>query len=295
MVGQKIGYFVADWPLLDQLVAGIAAGGTSTSILHPLDLLKTRFQATTTNEYRQLFSVPRQLVAIYKSSNLRGLYRGFSANLAGSTTSWGLYFLLYNWIQGKWDGELVGWQYFVSSGTAGMLTAIAANPLWLSKTRLCQVNSKYTGLLNCLRTTYRDEGFRGLYRGMIPGLLGTSHGAVQFLVYEELKQWHRRRFNNQRPTLTEYLGMSSTSKIVASLVTYPYQLVRCRMQISPLEGGHPYTSVMDVIRRTWRYEGFLGFYRGIAPTTIRVLPGTCITFLVYERAIGYFGDHAGGI
>ena len=35
--------------------------------------------------------------------------------------------------------------------------------------------------------------------------------------------------------------------------------------------------------RTWSNEGIRGFYRGLGTNMVRVLPGTCITFVVYEN------------
>ena len=42
---------------------------------------------------------------------------------------------------------------------------------------------------------YRYEGVRGLYKGYIPGLLSVSHGALQFMVYEELKKMYCNYYN----------------------------------------------------------------------------------------------------
>ena len=33
----------------------------------------------------------------------------------------------------------------------------------------------------------------------------------------------------------------------------------------------------------FRYEGFKGFYKGIVPNLLRVIPATAITFVVYEN------------
>lgn len=285
------GYFFKDYPLLDQLVAGCAAGGTATLLLHPLDLLKTRFQATADNSNRVIFAVPRQLRAIFQMDGFKGLYRGFSANFAGSTTSWGVYFLLYKWIKSKWDPPLTGSSYFFSSASAGMLTVLITNPLWLAKTRLCQPGSgalEYRGLTDCLLKTHRKEGVRGLYRGLIPGLIGTLHGAVQFLVYENLKKISSTanlENKSRSSSVSEYLVMSSTSKVVASVITYPYQVVRCRLQLS---GDQFKPSVLGIVLQTWRQEGIIGFYKGIVPNVLRVLPGTCITFLIYEELSSLF-------
>ena len=42
-------------------------------------------------------------------------------------------------------------------------------------------------------------------------------------------------------------------------------------------------TIPSTIAHTWAHEGFVGFYRGLATNVIRVLPGACITFVVYEN------------
>ena len=37
------------------------------------------------------------------------------------------------------------------------------------------------------------------------------------------------------------------------------------------------------IKRTFTEEGITGFYRGLGTNLVRVLPGTCVTFVVYEN------------
>lgn len=46
----------------------------------------------------------------------------------------------------------------------------------------------------------------------------------------------------------EYITMAALSKIFAVSATYPYQVVRARLQ----DQHNRYSGVVDVIRRTWR-------------------------------------------
>lgn len=63
--------------------------------MHPLDLLKVKFQvATTKPEGGSGKAIYNALHQIYSSGGLRGLYRGVGPNIAGNASSWGLYFLL---------------------------------------------------------------------------------------------------------------------------------------------------------------------------------------------------------
>ena len=44
-----------------------------------------------------------------------------------------------------------------------------------------------------------------------------------------------------------------------------------------------FPNIPTTIKRTWSQEGVKGFYRGLGTNLVRVLPGTCVTFVVYEN------------
>lgn len=98
---------------------------------------------------------------------------------------------------------------------------------------------------------------------MLLALFGVSNGAIQFMSYEELKKWRqevkRRRLgagaseeevnalvsppNTSRrlradsrswQTNTEYILMSGSAKLLAIGITYPYQVIRSRIQVGRL-------------------------------------------------------------
>lgn len=48
---------------------------------------------------------------------------------------------------------------------------------------------RYKHTLDACRTIYREEGLGAFYKGLAPSLLGVTHVAVQFPLYEQLKVW----------------------------------------------------------------------------------------------------------
>ncbi|XP_070208526.1 solute carrier family 25 member 32-like isoform X1 [Littorina saxatilis] len=287
----------------EHLYAGISGGVVSTLILHPLDLVKIRFQvneghgASGRPAYQGIMHAMRTIV---KNSGFVGLYQGVTPNIWGAGISWGFYFFFYNsmktWMQdGDAQKNLGAATHLALASTAGFATLSITNPIWVTKTRLClQYESsearakpdkrRYRGMVHALAKIYKEEGMRGLYKGFVPGMLGISHGALQFMAYEELKtiyNQYREQPLDTRLGSGEYILFAAVSKMFAASLTYPYQVIRSRLQ----DQHRQYGGVRDVCRQILKKESVLGFYKGFSPYMVHMTPNICMVFLLYELLV----------
>ena len=141
----------------------------------------------------------------------------------------------------------------------------------------------YSSILDGTKQMYCTEGLLGFYRGIVPSLFGVSHGAIQFMAYEQMKKHQGTGLDNSKKERTnvDYLLFSGLSKLFAGSLTYPYQVVRSRLQT--YDAGRTYRNARDVAVQVWNREGLSGFYKGLGPNLLRVVPSSCVTFLVYEN------------
>ena len=124
---------------------------------------------------------------------------------------------------------------------------------------------------------------------MTANLMGLSHVAVQFPVYEWLKTTlvKRRTTAEAEPNAMELFLASGLSKMSASLLTYPHEVIRSRMMDARGASG---TTLWRTAGRVYAQEGVLGFYSGLPVALIRVIPNCCITFMTYELLLRFAKD-----
>ncbi|CAH0392385.1 unnamed protein product [Bemisia tabaci] len=287
--------FFVDYVKLTHFVAGVSGGVASTLILHPLDLLKIRFSVCDDRTPdRKHLGLKQTVQSIYRTEGWEGFFKGAYPNFFGCGLSWGFYFLFYSDLKSLMQGgdatkDIGPFKHMLAASTAGAVTLALTNPIWVTKTRLClqqQQNKNpqlhYAGMRDCMAKICEEEGFRGLYKGFLPGLLGVSHGAIQFMIYEEFKSSSNvrqgRPINSQLDT-KEYILYAAVSKVIASSLTFPYQVIRSRLQ----DQHRRYRGFKHCVKLTYDREGWKGFYKGLTPSLIRVVPSTIITFVAYEN------------
>ncbi|KAH0834943.1 mitochondrial carrier domain-containing protein [Lanmaoa asiatica] len=198
---------------------------------------------------------------------------------------------------------------------AGMASKVFEHPFDLTKVRLqsqvLDATARFNGPIDCLVRTFKNEGVRGLYRGLPAPIVGAMvENASLFVSYSQLQHVIRRvtgRPPSQDLTLPQLAIAGAGAGTVTSFVLTPVELVKCKMQVqmlavdvsgtsapSPSSGAAAATLVptsikpqtlpgpIAVLTSVIRNDGFRGLWLGQTGTLIRETGGGAAWFTCKE-------------
>lgn len=344
------------------LLAGGIAGALSATLTCPIEVVKTHLQASkgvseVAIAAKGPFSVARNIARV---EGVRGFFRGLAPTLIGILPARATFFWAYATTKGtlsqRWgDHPIV---HVLSAAAAGVTSNTLTNPIWLMKSRVqLQAGASsgnpmvYRGYRDAVYRIMREEGWGGFFKGLTASYWGVTEGAIQFVVYENIKkrivQRNRTRIaelekaqqielqmhlshssttpttsdkvigegkgttsgaaaqnqamkakpinynnnnNNVDPeqlSTIQYLTAAAFSKLIASMATYPHEVVRLRMREQPrFVGAAPkYTGMIQSLRLIAREEGRRGLYAGMGTHLARVVPNAALMFFTYEVVV----------
>eukprot|EP00889_Picochlorum_renovo_P001055 jgi/Picre1/28085/NNA_001044.t1 len=212
---------------------------------------------------------------LWATGGVRSLYAGLWPSMVGAGTAWGAYFYLYS-LRERVDKSDLGGENKAATPGQGVL---------LSEGWCLTPLQRHVGLY---KRIIRDEGVAGLYKGLLPSIFLVSHGAIQLTVYEKLKHIGPPAGEStpkQAMIITEAGMRGAFSKAAATIVTYPSQVMRARLQQRMDTRDLKYTSLVNTFLLTTQREGIKGLYKGLVPNLLRVMPQSGVTFAVYEAVL----------
>ncbi|KAF2321375.1 hypothetical protein GH714_040468 [Hevea brasiliensis] len=268
-------------------IAGGIAGAASRTATAPLDRLKVFLQVQTTHA-RFVSAVKK----IWKQDGLLGFFRGNGINIVKVAPESAIKFYSYELLKnviGDFKGgdkDVIGpAERLLAGGMAGAVAQTAIYPLDLVKTRLqvCEGgNAPKLGALT--KNIWVQEGPRAFYKGLVPSLLGMiPYAGIDLAAYETLKDMSKTYIlHDSEPGPLVQLGCGTVSAAFGASCVYPLQVIRTRMQAQRSNSAAAYKGMSDVFWRTLQNEGYRGFYKGLFPNLLKVVPSASITYLVYE-------------
>lgn len=141
----------------------------------------------------------------------------------------------------------------------------------------------------CIGQIWRTEGMKGFYRGLSASYLGVAEGTIQWTLYEQFKALRQRRGTVREQGWVDKVGAAGAAKLIATIITYPHEVVRTRLRQAPPPGwSRPkYHGLWQTFSLVWREEGMVALYGGLAPHLLRVVPNAAVMYTIYEFVLKF--------
>ncbi|SCW04470.1 LAFE_0H14246g1_1 [Lachancea fermentati] len=287
---------------LHSFLAGSLAGAAEACTTYPFEFAKTRLQLIDKSSKASR----NPLTLIYRTAKTQGIgsiYVGCPAFIVGNTAKAGVRFLgfdaIKNVLRDPKTGELSGPRGVVAGLGAGLLeSVVAVTPFEAIKTALIddkqsaspRYHNNGRGILRNYSTLVYDQGFMGLYRGVLPvSMRQAANQAVRLGCYNKIKTLIQDYTNSPKDKpLTSGLTfvVGAFSGVVTVYATMPIDTVKTRMQSL---NSSKYTSTFNCFARIFKEEGLKTFWRGATPRLGRLVLSGGIVFTIYEKVLVVLG------
>jgi solute carrier family 25 aspartate/glutamate transporter 12/13 len=271
-------------PLHLKLMVGAVAGVIGTSCIFPIDMVKTRLQAS-----KGLYSGPidcfQQIVR--NEGGPRALYRGLTPNLVGVTPEKAIKLAANEFFREKFenpDGSIGFLHEMLSGALAGFCQVIATNPMEIVKIRVqMQATMPAAEKMNAVQIV-QHLGIRGMYSGTLATLSrDVPFSLVFFPGYANLKALLADEKGNN--SVASLLAAGGAAGAIAAGMVTPTDVVKTRLQ---LKGGVArYGNIANAYKTIIREEGFSALFKGAIPRMVVVGPLFAITLLSFETQKQY--------
>ncbi|XP_019866742.1 calcium-binding mitochondrial carrier protein Aralar1 isoform X3 [Aethina tumida] len=184
---------------------------------------------------------------------------------------------------------------FTLGSVAGAVGATAVYPIDLVKTRMQNQRTgsfigevMYRNSIDCFRKVIRHEGIFGLYRGLVPQLMGVApEKAIKLTVNDFV----RDKFYDKNGNIPIYGEIISGACAGGSQVVFtnPLEIVKIRLQVAGEIAGGEKVRAWPVVKEL----GLLGLYKGARACLLRDVPFSAIYFPAYAHTKASLADESG--
>ncbi|KAL0718093.1 hypothetical protein Bca4012_067415 [Brassica carinata] len=291
-----------DLESISEATSGAIGSLLSTTILYPLDTCKSKYQAEISvpgnHKYRHISDVFWEAIS---SGNVLSLYQGLGTKNVQSFVSSFIYFYSYSYFK-RLHSERIGSK---SIGTKANLLIAAASAAFTNiltqplDTASSRMQTSEFGNAKGFWKTLTEGTWGDAYDGMGITLLLTPNPAIQYTVFDQLKQnlVEKRKAKANKDSspvvISSFMAflLGAISKTAATVITYP--LIRCKVMIQAAddtkdnEAKKPRErikkTIPGVIYAIWEKEGVLGFFKGLQAQILKTVLSSALLLMIKEK------------
>lgn len=239
-----------------RFLLGCCAGVSSSVILQPFDVFKTKLQGNILYK-NEIFGSYRSLFANLKLSEY---WKGISPTVARASLGPGIYFALLETLN---YNQSSGVTNFLKGALARSIASSVVNPLTVLKVRYEFSRNTSPGLYKGIKKIISEEGIKGLNSGLLLTLLrDVPQSGIYLAVFTSLK----RKSNS-----TTFCAL--TAGVVSTICSAPIDMMKTIVQLKGKD-----ISLRDTFKHEWKL-----LFRGISPRLVRKPLQMAISWIIYDN------------
>ncbi|PVU88018.1 hypothetical protein BB559_005774 [Furculomyces boomerangus] len=272
-------------------LAGAGGGIFSLAATYPLVTVSSRLQVQRTNpEATKYDGNVDAFKKILSKEGIPGLFSGLESAVFGAAVTNGVYYYFFESVRKRFmelsnSKNMNIKESLITGAIAGAMTTIITNPIWVVNTRAMvreksasQKSSKST--FQELKEIIKTDGLASLWQGIAPALILVINPVIQYTVFEQIKNKIEKTKSMGN---LDFFILGAFSKLVATSITYPYIVVKSRMQMrQSKDDSQRYTSVIDGFKKIISTEGIKGLYNGIESKLLQSVLTAALLFMSKE-------------
>lgn len=303
-------------------IAGGTAGCIAKTVVAPLDRVKILFQTSNPDFKRYSGTWTgafRAIYAISRTNGVAGLFQGHSATLLRVFPYAAIKFLAYDQVHHylmPTRADETNFKRFFAGAFSGTLSVLLTYPLELIRVRMAyqtQSTSRHA-FIDAVRAIYNEGNgapapastgavqhssplfktfpLSKFYRGFSVTLLGMiPYAGTSFLAWGALRAAllppPPQSQPGPNPTTPRHrpladLSIGALSGAIAQTVSYPFEIIRRRLQVGGLIRPRGFVGWGETVRAIWTTQGWRGFYVGLSVGYVKVVPMTAVSFMCWE-------------
>lgn len=165
----------------------------------------------------------------------------------------------------------------LSGAVAGAMETLVVWPMESAKTKMQLAKyGQYSGMLDVMRQTVKADGVGGMYRGLLPVLVGSVPKAgIRFGVFNSVES--KLRLEDGSTTPMRNLGAGMTAGAIEAVT------VTALIETTKTKLIHGNTSFAVGVKQVIQAEGIAGLYKGVGATVGKQATNQGLRFMAFGK------------